>query len=268
MHGLGNDFVVIDGAAAPVRLDAAAARRIADRRFGIGCDQLLLIEPPGSQDATARLRIFNTDGSEAEQCGNGVRCVAEYLRARGRAPAGRVLLETGAGRTEIVATDEGWRVGMGVPEFDPARIPLAAPARAPRYRVELPGGAVEVHALALGNPHAVLPVPDVDAAAVGELGPAIQQSPLFPRGVNVGFMQVLNPAAISLRVCERGVGETLACGSGACAAVVAGRLHHGLAATVTVGLKGGSLRIDWAGEGEPVWMTGPATTVFEGRIEA
>jgi diaminopimelate epimerase len=265
MHGLGNDFIVLDALRDPIPLDSAAIRRLADRRLGVGCDQVLLVGPGGS-DANARLRIFNADGGEAELSGNGVRCVAEYLRRR-HAHAGPVKLETAAGRIEAIADGGGWRVNMGVPEFEPARIPLRAPRRDGSYRIDLDAGAVEVHALSMGNPHAVLVVGDVDSAPVATLGPAIQQSGLFPEGVNVGFMQILGGGRIRLRVYERGAGETLACGSGACAAVVAGRLHGGLEQQVDVGLKGGHLQIRWAGEGEPVWMTGPATTVFEGRID-
>jgi diaminopimelate epimerase len=267
MHGLGNDFVVLDALDGPIHLGPEAIRRLADRRFGIGCDQVLVIEPSKGNGADAKLRIFNTDGSVAEQCGNGVRCVADFLRSRrgmGRDP---IVLDTGAGRLDVYADGDGWRVNMGVPEFDPARIPLRSDRRQVSYRVDLPGGAVEVRALSMGNPHAVVTVDDVDAAAVSTLGPAIQQSGMFPRGVNVGFLQILDKGRVRLRVWERGVGETLACGSGACAAVVAGRLHDGLEPRVDVGLKGGHLHIRWAGEGEPVWMTGPAATVFEGRIE-
>jgi len=266
MHGLGNDFVVLDGLDSPIVLAPDSIRRLADRRFGVGCDQLLLLGPPGS-GADARLSIFNTDGSVAEQCGNGVRCIAEFLRRRRGLRADPVKLETAAGRIEVFADPAGWRVNMGAPEFDPARIPLKADRRRDSYRVDLREGPVDVHVLSMGNPHAVLVVADVVGAPVGTLGPAIQQSRQFPRGVNVGFLRIIDAGHVELRVCERGVGETLACGSGACAAVVAGRLYHGLEPRVDVGLKGGHLRIDWVGEGEPVWMTGPATTVYEGRID-
>jgi diaminopimelate epimerase len=266
MHGLGNDFVVFDGIDNPIRLDAEALQRLADRRLGIGCDQVLVLENAGTS-ADARLRIFNADGSEVEQCGNGMRCVAEYLRRRRQVCSDPVRLETGAGRIEVFADGCGWRVNMGVPEFDPARIPLNAGRRSEVYRIDLAEGPVEVHALSMGNPHAVLVVPDVRNARVETLAPALQKSGAFPRGVNVGFMEVVAVDRVQLRVYERGVGETLACGSGACAAVVAGRLYDGLEPEVDVGLKGGHLRIRWAGEGEPVWMTGPATTVFEGRID-
>lgn len=267
MHGLGNDFVVLDALDGPIVLDPEAIRRLADRRFGVGCDQVLVIEPAKDNGADAKLRIFNTDGSVAEQCGNGVRCVADFLHRRRGIRRDPIALDTGAGRIEVHADGEGWRVNMGVPEFDPSRVPVRADRRQASYRIDVPGGTVEVSALSMGNPHAVLTVADVDAAAVGMLGPAIQQSGMFPRGVNVGFLQILDKGRVRLRVWERGVGETLACGSGACAAVVAGRLHDGLEPRVDVGLKGGHLQIRWAGEGEPVWMTGPAATVFEGRIE-
>lgn len=267
MHGLGNDFVVLDAMDAPIALGPEAIRRIADRHFGIGCDQLLVIGPAQGNGVDAVLRIFNTDGSMAEQCGNGVRCVADFLHNRRGIRRDPIALQTGAGRIEVHADVGGWRVNMGVPQFDPARIPVLTDRRQATYRIDVPGGPVEVRALSMGNPHAVLAVADVDAAPVQTLGPAIEQSGLFPRGVNVGFMQILGKGQVRLRVWERGVGETLACGSGACAAVVAGRLHDGLEPRVDVGLKGGHLQIRWAGEGEPVWMTGPATTVFEGRFD-
>jgi diaminopimelate epimerase len=266
MHGAGNDFVVLDGIDRPPALTPEQYRHLADRRFGIGCDQVLVLEPPAGGRAHARMRIFNTDGSEAGQCGNGVRCAAEFLRRRGLA-ATPVVLETGDTIVEAYGLDGGWSVNMGCPEFDPVRIPLRVDGRRDTYRLALPGREVEFAALSMGNPHAVLVVPDVDAAPVAEIAPAIQASGMFPHGVNVGFMQVLDPGHVRVRVYERGVGETLACGSGACAAVVAGIMNSGLAGEVDVGLKGGHLRVRWSGPGEPVWLTGPATFVFDGCIE-
>jgi diaminopimelate epimerase len=268
MHGLGNDFVVLDGMRQPIRLDAEQVRRLADRRLGIGCDQVLLLEPGADDTVDARFRIFNADGGEVEQCGNGARCAADFLRRRGYSSGGTVVLEA-AGAPLRVHVDgaDSYRVDMGVPRFEPEQIPMNAAERRDDYELELAGGElIRVSALSLGNPHAVLRVNDVARAAVAEIGRRVQESGVFPRGVNVGFMQILDPGHIRLRVFERGAGETLACGSGACAAVVAGRLHDSLDADVAVDLPGGRLGIAWAGPDQPVWMTGPAATAFEGRI--
>jgi diaminopimelate epimerase len=268
MQGLGNDFVLIDATRLPVDLDARRIRRLADRRYGIGFDQLLLLEPATRPHALARYRIFNADGLEAEHCGNGIRCVARYLRDAGRVNGAPIALELGGGIAEVYpAENDEFRADMGVPRFDPGDIPLAVAARADRYRLRIDGAEHEFAALSMGNPHAVLRCADVDSAPVAALGPRIETHALFPARVNVGFMQVVDAHRIRLRVFERGVGETPACGTGACAAAVAGIQAGELATPVTVVLRGGALRIDWRGEGTAVWMTGPAERVFEGEIE-
>lgn len=268
MHGLGNDFVLLNSISNPIALDGELVRRLADRHFGVGCDQILVIEPPQSAGADVRYRIYNANGSEVEHCGNGVRCVARYLRDEGLLIKDEIVVETGNRMTHVHIEEDGLvRVKMGAPIFDPAEIPLASAHRASFYDVRVAGGRVSVGAVSMGNPHAVLGVDNVDTAPVSTLGPLIERHSLFPEGVNVGFMQVVRPSRIRLRVFERGTGETLACGTGACAAVVIGRLHGKLAAQVDVELRGGELRVHWEGEGEPVWMIGPATRVFEGRIE-
>jgi diaminopimelate epimerase len=275
MQGLGNDFIVFDAPAesSRVRLDGPALRALADRHSGIGFDQALMLEVP--RDSTSRVyyRVFNSDGSEVEQCGNGARCVAALLYAR--APAlGREFAMGSAGGTVRARVREDGQVSvdMGAPDFDPASLPMLGSREAPLYEIEVDeggGGAavVEIGAVSMGNPHAVLRVTDVDAAPVAGLGPAIQRNRRFPRGVNVGFMQIVDRTHIRLRVNERGVGETLACGTGACAAVAVGRRLGQLEAEVTVGLKGGTARVSWRGPGEPVWLTGPAVPVFTGSIE-
>jgi len=268
MHGIGNDYVILDGFSGPLKLDAARIRALADRHFGIGCDQVLVLSPATGDGAHAHYRIFNADGGEVEQCGNGTRCVADYLLRHGHARGDFVRLQSLAGLIDIYVDQPGfYRVNMGVPRFLPSEIPLLRPQRAPRYELVLAQGTVPFAAVSMGNPHAVITVPDVDAAAVATLGPAFQAAADFPQGVNVGFMQVCAPDRIRLRVFERGAGETLACGSGACAAVAAGRINHGLGAEVRVELKGGHLLIQWQGEGQPIWLSGPATKVFEGDTD-
>ncbi|MFA7097514.1 MAG: diaminopimelate epimerase [Gammaproteobacteria bacterium] len=268
MHGLGNDFVVIDALTRSIRLSAEQVRLFADRHLGVGCDQVLLVEAPRSPEADFRYRIFNADGGEVEMCGNGVRCLARFVREHGLTTKDRLTVETLAGLVHLELEPDGQvTVDMGTPQLEPADIPFIAPARAVRYPLEVAGGTVEIGAVSMGNPHAVLQVEDVATAPVARLGPLIERHERFPRRVNVEFMQVIDPAHIRLRVHERGAGETLACGTGACAAVVAGRLQGLLGERVTVELPGGTLRIDWNEEGAPVRMTGPATRVFEGRIE-
>ncbi len=267
MHGLGNDFVVIDALSQSVTLDAEQIRRLADRHFGVGCDQVLLVEPAQTAEADFRYRIFNADGSEVEQCGNGARCFARFVYDHGLTHKRRIPVETRAGLMELLIQDDGQvTVNMGVPRLDPDEIPLQAPERASHYTVALADETVEFGAVSLGNPHAVLVVEDVGRAPVTRLGSLLETHELFPQRVNVGFMQRVNRGEIRLRVFERGVGETLACGSGACAAVVVGRLWGELDETVKVHLPGGCLHIRWAGEGEAVWMTGPATEVFRARL--
>ena len=267
MHGLGNDFVVIDAIRQDVALDPATLRRLADRRFGVGCDQVLLAAPATRPGMDFRYRIFNADGSEVEQCGNGVRCLARFLLEQGLTEARTLTIETLGGPTRVEVCDDGEvTVDMGPPRLDPAEIPFRADARAPRYPLLVAGESVEIGAVSMGNPHAVLMVLALDSAPVARLGPAIEHHPAFPARVNAGFMEVCSRTHIRLRVHERGAGETLACGTGACAAVVAGRLQGLLDPAVQVDLPGGTLRIDWPGEGAAVQMTGPACTVFHGRL--
>lgn len=267
MHGIGNDFVVIDAIRQAIQLDSGQIRFLADRRFGVGCDQVLLVESANPSEADFRYRIFNADGSEVEQCGNGVRCFARFVRDQGLTDKDRIRVITKGGivEPEVQANGEV-RVNMGVPVLQPAAIPFEAKQQAIRYTLQVNGQDYDISAVSMGNPHAVMLVDDVDRAPVLTLGPQIEHHPRFPKRVNAGFMQVLDPGHIRLRVFERGSGETLACGTGACAAVVAGRLRQLLAECVRVSLPGGDLRIEWAGEGKIVWMTGPAITVFEGKI--
>ena len=268
MQGLGNDFVVLNGLDRKIELTTDQIRRIADRRFGVGCDQVLLISPPANGAADVRYRVFNADGGEVEQCGNGARCVADYLYHNGIVDKAVIHAECLGGSVTLAIAGEGMvRVDMGVPRFEPEHVPVLARERSLTYAVDLPGGEVRVYALSMGNPHAVLEVDDVDGADVENLGPQLQKHGLFPQSVNAGFMQIVDRRHIWLRVYERGVGETLACGSGACAAAVAGIIAGKLDNKVDVGLKGGHLTIEWEGEGSSVWMTGPAVTVYQGRIE-
>jgi diaminopimelate epimerase len=268
MHGLGNDFMVIDAINQSVSLAAGQVRALADRHLGIGFDQLLLVEAASNPDVDFRYRIFNADGSEVGQCGNGARCFMRFVQEQGMTDKQQLLVETASGPLQLSQEIDGQiTVDMGVPRLDPADIPFDAPAFAARYPLDVDGLHIEIAALSMGNPHAVLQVDDIETAPVQELGPAIERHPRFPQHVNAGFMQVVDPATVRVRVFERGAGETLACGSGACAAVVAGRLWEQLEARVKVVLKGGILVISWAGSGTPVLMTGPAATVYQGRIE-
>lgn len=267
MHGIGNDFVVLDGINQVVNLSSAQVQRIADRHFGVGCDQLLVVEVYEGEEADFRYRIFNADGSEVEQCGNGARCFARFVYDQGLTQKTTIPVMTASGLIVLNIQPNGQvMVNMGVPEFAPERIPFISERQQTLYNREIAGEWVSFSAVSMGNPHAVLQVTDVDTAPVGVLGPALEHHPSFPRRVNVGFMQVLGRDRIRLRVFERGSGETLACGTGACAAVVAGCIQGLLDAQVTVALPGGDLQIRWDGEGQPVWMTGPAETVFRGTL--
>ena len=267
MHGLGNDFVVLDATARPIRLSAGQLRQIADRHFGVGCDQILQIEPPRDPGTDFYYRIFNADGGEVEQCGNGARCFVRYVHDRGLTRKTEIRVGTAGGViTPRLEADGQVTVDMGVPVFDPAEIPFDAPKRALTYDLDLDGKTITISALSMGNPHAVQIVPDVDAAPVAVDGPRIEGHPRFPRRVNAGFMQIVDRARIRLRVHERGAGETLACGTGACAAVVAGIARGLLDHRVTVTARGGDLVISWAEEAAAVLMTGPAVTVFEGEL--
>lgn len=267
MHGLGNDFVVIDAISQKVTITPERARRLADRHFGVGCDQVLLVEAPQSPDADFRYRIFNQDGSEVENCGNGARCFAVFVRQRKLTGKRVIRAETAGGPLVLkVLPDNQVTVNMGVPRLEPAEIPFVAESRALTYLLSVAGKELEISAVSMGNPHAVTLVDCVADFDVQGLGPLVERHPAFPRRVNAGFMEVVNRKEIRVRVFERGVGETTACGTGACAAVVAGRLRQLLDAEVKVQLPGGTLSIEWAGEGQPVMMTGPATSVFHGQI--
>lgn len=266
MQGLGNDFVVLDGIHQSIHLDRQQLRFLADRHFGIGCDQILLVEK-AEGDADFRYRIFNADGGEVEQCGNGARCFVRYVHDHGLTQKSEIRIETLSGLISPKLEISGnVTVNMGQPVFEPAQIPFIAEHIAPAYQLEIAGQPVTISALSMGNPHAVRVVPDVDRAPVETEGALLEQHPRFPKKVNAGFMQVVDRTHIKLRVFERGAGETLACGTGACAAVAAGINLGLLDPQVTVSTRGGNLTIRWEGKNEPVWMTGPAVTVFEGEI--
>jgi len=268
MHGLGNDFVMIDAIRQDVTLDAERVRRLADRRFGVGCDQVLIVERSSRADIDFRYRIFNSDGGEVEQCGNGARCFVKFVRDQGLTDKREIAVETLSGViVPRLEADGQVTVNMGVPRFEPQDVPFVATARQLVYDLDLDGQAVPVTVLSMGNPHAVQLVPDVERAPVTTQGPKIEHHPRFPKRVNAGYLQVVDRSHVRVRVWERGAGETLACGTGACAAVVTGRLRGALDDEVDVLVRGGTLKIVWQGEGEPVWMTGPAVRVFEGEID-
>ena len=268
MHGLGNDFVVIDMITQRARLEPQQIRQIADRHFGVGFDQLLIVEPPSRPDVDFRYRIFNADGSEVQQCGNGARCFARFVRERKLTRKNRLVVETASGVIELNVNANGWvRVNMGVPRLEPAEIPFEAASRAVIYPIDVNGHRLEISAVSMGNPHAVLLVDDVKTANVETIGPLLENHGRFPERVNVGFLEVVDRQNVKLRVFERGSGETLACGTGACGAVVSGILRGLLDERVRVSLPGGELDIRWAGEGQPVWMTGPTARVFDGVIK-
>ncbi len=267
MHGLGNDFVVLDATTRPIRLSPRQLRQIADRHFGVGCDQILQIEAPRAPDTDFYYRIFNADGGEVEQCGNGARCFVRYVRDKGLTDKTEIRVGTLAGViVPRLEADGQVTVDMGVPVLEPDEIPFHAPKQALTYTLDVAGKSITISALSMGNPHAVQVVADVDSAPVAAEGALIEKHPRFPRRVNAGYVQVLDRGHIRLRVYERGAGETLACGTGACAAVVAGIQRGLLDDRVVVTTRGGDLGISWAGEGTPVMMTGPAASVFEGEI--
>ena len=268
MHGAGNDFVVFDAPAGQPMPTSEQFRRLADRHTGIGYDQALVLEPPRRADTAVFYRIFNSDGVEVEQCGNGARCVAALLHSRGRVATGAVTMDSPAGliharilRGNVVSVD------MGVPSFDPRALPFDVPAATDPYLLEVGGQRITIGAVSMGNPHAVLEVESVDRAPVETLGPAIEGHRQFPRRVNAGFMQIVDAGHIRLRVYERGAGETLACGTGACAAVAVGRQRGRLDPEVSVRVRGGELRVNWDGPGEHIWLTGPAEISFVGHVE-
>ncbi|MCB1932124.1 MAG: diaminopimelate epimerase [Candidatus Accumulibacter sp.] len=268
MHGLGNDFVVLDGIRQSVALSTAQLRFLADRHFGVGCDQILLVEAAGQPDVDFRYRIFNADGGEVEQCGNGARCFVRFVHEQGLTEKRAIRVETVSGVIVPRLEDDGLvSVDMGVPVLAPARIPFISASDELVQTLRIADREIAITAVGMGNPHAVQLVADVDTAAVEQQGPLIESHPCFPQRVNAGFMQVCDRQSIRLRVFERGAGETLACGSGACAAVVAGVSRGLLDSPVRVETRGGTLSVAWDGPGTPVLMTGPAVTVFKGEIE-
>ncbi len=267
MHGLGNDFVVIDAINQPISLNSKQIQFIADRHFGIGCDQLLLVESTDLKEADFRYRIFNADGGEVEQCGNGARCFATFVHDQGLTDKNEIPVITNAGLIVLKLEDNGQvTVNMGQPTLEPKSLPFLAAEEQSTYALEIDGKTIMFSAVSIGNPHAVIQVDDIETAPVKEIGAKIQAHESFPESVNVGFMQIIDPSHIRLRVFERGAGETQACGTGACAAVVAGRSLGLLEDTVNVGLSGGNLSIHWEDEQNPVMMTGPTATVFTGTI--
>jgi diaminopimelate epimerase len=268
MQGAGNDFVVLDATQAPIPLTAGQIRFLSDRRFGVGCDQMLVVEPPRMAGTDFLYRIFNADGGEVQQCGNGARCFARFVHDRGLTDRREIRVETMSGViVPRLEPDGRVTVDMGPPVFEPARIPFDAPAAAVTHSLDVAGAMREISALSMGNPHAVQVVGDVDRAPVSTEGPLIEAHPRFPQRVNAGFLQIVDRHAVRLRVYERGAGETLACGTGACAAVVAGIRRGLLDSPVRVATRGGELVVRWDGDGAPVMMTGPAETVFEGEID-
>jgi diaminopimelate epimerase len=278
MQGLGNDFLVFDAAAANARLDAGVLRALADRHTGIGFDQALMLESPRDAKSRVFYRIFNADGTEVEQCGNGARCIAALMYARAPQLGRDLVMDSMGGTVHARVRDDGMvSVDMGVPNFDPRSLPMevaagasgngGGPAEAPTYTLRIDGADVEIGAVSMGNPHAVLRVPDVKTAPLERIGPSIEHHPRFPKRTNVGFMQIVDRGHIRLRVFERGVGETMACGTGACAAVAVGRRHGLLDEDVRVDLKGGTAMVSWPAQTGHVWLTGPAATVFNGSVD-
>ena len=273
MQGAGNDFVVIDSITSPIKLNSAQIKKIANRNFGVGCDQLLIVEKAIQIDVDFRYRIFNADGGEVEQCGNGARCFVRFVAEKGLTQKTEIKVETASGVITLTLRDDHQvTVNMGAPHFEPKSIPFVAETRQNLYALEVKtyngtSNVIRISALSMGNPHAVIIVDNVETANVSVLGPLIEAHSRFPQRVNAGFMQVLNPHEIKLRVYERGSGETLSCGTGACAASVSGMQLGLLKSPVLVNTRGGKLNIEWLGEGSPVMMTGPAEIVFEGEIE-
>ncbi len=267
MHGAGNDFVVLDGVHQHIDLSPEQLRLLANRHFGVGCDQILLVEKPLHKDADFRYRIFNADGGEVEQCGNGARCFVRFVHDQKLTAKREIVVETHSGLISPRLEEDGRvTVNMGAPVFEPARIPFSGGNNTVSEALEVAGETLSISALSMGNPHAVQVVEDIERAAVAELGSLIEHHPRFPKRVNAGFMQVTDRHHIKLRVYERGSGETLSCGTGACAAVVAGIRRGLLDSPVNVVTHGGTLSIAWGGDGTPVLMTGPAISVYTGEI--
>ena len=268
MHGVGNDFVVFDAPIPDSLLDPARLRALADRRTGIGFDQALLLDAPRRADSAAHYRVFNADGAEVEQCGNGARCLAALLGRRGRARDGELALESAAGVIRArLAADGAVSVDLGVPDFKPRSLPFDAPGEADSYALEVGGQRLEIMVVSLGNPHAVVTVASVDCVPVATLGPLIERHPRFPKRVNTGFLEIVSRAEVRLRVYERGAGETLSCGTGACAAVAVAVRRGWLDGRVRVSVRGGELRVNWGGVGEHIWLTGPVQISFQGQVE-
>ena len=267
MHGTGNDFVVLDGINQSVRLNNEQLRFLADRNFGVGCDQILLVESSSTPNVDFRYRIFNADGGEVEQCGNGARCFARFVREKGLTDKSNIHVETNTGLIVLhVMENNNVRVNMGPPHLAPVEIPLVADEQSINYELSLNSDMLSFGAVSLGNPHAVFEVDDVKTAKVNELGPLLEHHVCFPQRANIGFMQIIDRSRIMLRVYERGSAETLACGTGACAAAVVGQLWGKLDKLVTVSLPGGDLVIEWQGGDNPVYLSGPASFVFEGEV--
>ncbi len=267
MNGQGNDFVMLNGIAQKISLSSAQISHIADRHFGVGCDQILLVEAPTRPDTDFRYRIFNADGGEVEQCGNGARCFAHFVRDQELTDKTELRVETLSGIIEpAIAADGSVTVNMGAPRFSPAEIPFTADAEALQYPLDVGGSAITIGTVSMGNPHAVQIVANTDTAGVGTMGPLIEHHSKFPKRVNAGFMQVLSRSRIRLRVWERGAGETLACGTGACAAVVTGIRWGLLDESVAVSTRGGELTVRWSGRGANVFMSGTTATVYTGEI--
>ena len=268
MQGAGNDFVVIDSYTNPIQLSATQIQHIANRFFGVGCDQLLMVEKTDTPDVDFRYRIFNADGGEVAQCGNGARCFVRFVVEKNLTQKHEISVETASGIITLKLQSNGdVTVNMGPPNFEPRTLPFLTDTQQTQYSLQLENTALQISAVSMGNPHAVVLVDDVETANVSELGPQIESHPSFPQHVNAGFMQIVSPHEINLRVFERGSGETLACGTGACAAVVSGIQLNLLQSPVSVNTRGGELNIEWGGETSPVMMTGPAQVVFEGEID-
>lgn len=267
MHGLGNDFVVIDAIRHPVDMTPDLVRSLADRRFGVGCDQVLIVDPAEDPQVDFGYRIFNADGGQVEQCGNGARCFARFVRDQGHTQKDEIVVQTLSGIIRPRIRPDGQvTVDMGEPVFDPPRIPFDAQDEADAYSLEVAGRTIGIGAVSMGNPHAVMVVDEVDDFDVSGMGPLVESHQRFPQRVNAGFMQIINPGHIRLRVYERGAGETLACGTGACAAVAVGHRQGLLGDRVLVDVRGGRLEIEWSGPGGRVMMTGPAERVFQGTV--
>jgi diaminopimelate epimerase len=268
MHGTGNDFMVFDAPTGAALPDPAIWRKLSNRHTGIGFDQALVLEPARRPGTQVFYRIFNADGLEVEQCGNGARCIAALIARRSGAGPGEIVMDSPGGLVRARIRDDGLvSVDMGIPNFDPRSLPFEASGEAYIYPLQVGDTEIEIGAVSIGNPHAVIRVASVDAAPVDRLGPAVENHPRFPKRTNVEFMQVVDPGHIRLRVHERGTGETLACGTGSCAAVAVGRRHGVLESEVAVDVRGGRLIVTWPGVGEHIWLTGPTEKAFEGRVE-